>query len=167
MEIKFSKLDYTQKDKDGNEVKCISQGILPDKSSSCTTGFDLYSTRITNELDNSGKLVLVYHTDLSVEMPEGYVGIITMKPNIAERSISMCDSVKLIDSNFKGELNASFKITTDCIPTVYQKGEAFAQMIIVPVVSQVEAIMKNETNTTTNTNTENKQSVENNTEVQN
>lgn len=35
---------------------------------------------------------------------------------------------------YRGEIISKFKITTDAIPSVYQPGEKFAQLVIVPVV---------------------------------
>ena len=34
---------------------------------------------------------------------------------------------------YRGEIMGKFKVTTDAIPTVYQPGEAFGQLVIVPV----------------------------------
>ena len=35
---------------------------------------------------------------------------------------------------YRGEIISKVKITTDAIPSVYQPGEKFAQLVIVPVV---------------------------------
>ena len=87
---------------------------------------------MTQEVDNSGKLVLVYHTDIAVEIPEGYVGLLCMKSSVSNRSITLANSVGVIDSGYRGELMAKFKVTTDSVPTIYSVGEAFAQLLIVP-----------------------------------
>ena len=87
---------------------------------------------MTQEVDNSGKLVLVYHTDIAVEIPEGYVGLLCMKSSVANRSITLVNSVGIIDSGYRGELMAKFKVTTDSVPTIYSVGEAFAQLLVVP-----------------------------------
>lgn len=142
-QLKFKKLDYVIKDNDGNETKHASEGVLPSRSTEHSAGLDLWSTRITNELDNSGKLVLVYHTDIAVEIPTGYVGLLMPKSSIAERSLILTNGIGCIDSDYRGELKAKFKITTDAIPTVYQKGEAFAQLVIVPAYI-AEPILVNE-----------------------
>ena len=34
---------------------------------------------------------------------------------------------------YRGEIMGKFKVTTDAIPTVYQPGEAFGQLVIVPI----------------------------------
>ena len=132
-EIKFKKLDYITKDKEGNEVTVKSEGKLPTRATKGDAGLDLYSTRITQETDNSGKLVLVYHTDIAVEIPEGYVGLLMMKSGVSKRSVSLTNAAGVIDCGYRGEIMAKFKITTDVVPTIYAVGEAFAQLLIVPI----------------------------------
>ena len=94
---------------------------------------DLYSTRITQEVDNSGKLVLVYHTDIAVEIPEGHVGLLFMKSSVAMRSVMLCYAVGVVDAHYRGEIMLKYKVMTDAIPTVYQPGEACGQLVIVPI----------------------------------
>lgn len=98
MELKFKKLDYKTTDKDGNEIEVKSEGVLPTKATDGSAGFDLYSTRITQERDNSNKPVFVYHTDIAVEIPEGYVGLLVHKSSVAKRSIMLTNAVGVIDS---------------------------------------------------------------------
>ena len=133
-ELKFKKVDYSVKNEEGVETNMKSEGKLPTRATAGDAGLDLYSTRITQEVDNSGKLILVYHTDMAVEIPEGYVGLLFMKSGVAKRSLSLCNCVGVIDAGYRGEIMGKFKITTDSIPTVYQPGEAFAQLVIVPVM---------------------------------
>ena len=131
--IKFKKLDYIVKDKEGNETTMTSQGVLPTRAHSTDAGLDLTATRLTQEVDASGKLILVYHTDIAVEIPEGYVGLLFMKSSVYNRSLTLTNAVGVIDSGYRGEIIGKFKITTDAIPSVYQPGEKFAQLVIVPV----------------------------------
>lgn len=97
-QLKFKKLDYIVKDNEGNETKHASEGVLPSRATPGDAGLDLWSTRITNELDSSGKLILVYHTDIAVEIPEGYFGLLVPKSSIAERSMMLCNHAGVIDS---------------------------------------------------------------------
>ena len=55
-----------------------------------------------------------------------------MKSSVSNRSITMCNGIGIIDSDYRGELMAKFKVTTDAIPTVYTTDEPFAQLVIVP-----------------------------------
>lgn len=132
MELKFKKIDYPTLDKEGNDVTAKSEGKLPTKATSGSAGFDLYSTRITQERDNSNKPVFVYHTDIAVEIPEGYVGLLVHKSSVANRSVMMCNCLGVIDSDYRGEIMAKMKITTDAVPTIYPTGESFAQLVVVP-----------------------------------
>lgn len=132
MELKFKKLDYKTTDKDGNEIEVKSEGVLPTKATDGSAGFDLYSTRITQERDNSNKPVFVYHTDIAVEIPEGYVGLLVHKSSVAKRSIMLCNCLGIVDHDFRGEIIAKMKVTTDAVPTIYAIGEPFAQLVIVP-----------------------------------
>lgn len=132
-ELKFKKIDYTVKNEEGVEEVKKSEAILPTRATPGDAGLDLYSTRITQEVDNSGKLILTYHTDIAVEIPEGYAGLVFMKSSVAKRSVSLCNAVGVIDAGYRGEIMGKFKVTTDAIPTVYQPGEAFGQLVIVPV----------------------------------
>lgn len=132
MELKFKKLDYKTTDKDGNEIEVKSEGVLPTKATDGSAGFDLYSTRITQERDNSNKPVFVYHTDIAIEIPEGYVGLLFHKSSVAKRSIMLTNAVGVIDSDYRNEIMAKMKVTTDAVPTIYAIGEPFAQLVIVP-----------------------------------
>lgn len=89
---------------------------------------DLFSTKITTEVGEDAKLVIVYHTDLSVDVPEGYVGIITPRSDIYKKSIMQTDSVTAIWPGNNEELTVRFKTNTDVVPSVYKEGDAFAKM---------------------------------------
>ena len=131
--LNFKKLDYTITKEDGTTETIKSEGKLPTRATAGDAGLDLYSTRITQEVDNSGRLVLVYHTDIAVEIPEGHVGLLFMKSSIAKRSLMLCNCTGVVDSGYRSEIMGKFKVTTDAIPTVYQPGEAFGQLVIVPI----------------------------------
>lgn len=131
-QLKFKKLDYKVKDKEGNETVKPSAGILPTKANSGDAGYDLTATRLTQELDDAGKVILVYHTDIAVEIPEGYVGLLVMRSSICNRSLTLANAAGIIDSGYRGELTGKFKITTDALPRVYQLNESFAQLVVVP-----------------------------------
>ena len=146
-ELKFKKVDFSVKNEEGVETIMKSEGILPTRATAGDAGLDLYSTRITQEADNSGKLVLVYHTDIAVEIPEGHVGLLFMKSGVAKRSISLCNAVGVIDAGYRGEIMLKYKVTTDAIPTVYQPGEACGQLVVVPV-QILEPVMVDELSST-------------------
>ena len=118
MEVKFKKL--------------AQDAVLPTYANPNDAGLDLTATRFTQEFDKSGKMVLVYHTDLAVEIPEGYVGLVFMRSSVSQRSLSLCNCVGVVDCDYKNEIMCKFKLTTDALPTIYQPGEKIAQLIIMP-----------------------------------
>ena len=118
MDVKFKKLHDDAK--------------IPSYAHDTDAGLDLTGVSFTQEFDKSNKLVLVYHTGLAVEIPEGYVGLIFMRSSISDKSISLTNAVAVIDSGYRGELLLKYKITTDSLPTIYQPGEKIGQLIIIP-----------------------------------
>ena len=120
MKLKFKKLQ--------------EDAVLPSYANPNDAGLDLTAISFTQEFDKSGKLVLVYHTGLSVEIPEGHMGLIFMRSSVSQKSMSMCNAVAVIDCDYKGEILLKFKITTDALPTIYQPGEKIAQLVVIPVI---------------------------------
>ena len=127
MDVKFKKLHDDAK--------------IPSYAHDTDAGLDLTAVSFTQEFDKSNKLVLVYHTGLAVEIPEGYVGLIFMRSSISDKSISLANAVAVIDSGYRGELLLKYKITTDSLPTIYQPGEKIGQLIIIPYpkINPIEA----------------------------
>ena len=119
--LKFKKLNYTIKDKEGNPVVMESQAVLPKKAHSTDAGFDLVATRITQEVDEAGKLILVYHTDLAVEIPEGYVGLLFMRSSVSKKSIQLCNCVGVIDEGYKGEIMGKVWFKRDKVVNFFNK----------------------------------------------
>ena len=118
MELKFKKLN--------------EKAVLPTRAHSTDAGLDLTTYGFTQEVDASGKLILVYHTGLAVEIPEGHMGLIFMRSSVANKSLVLTNAVGVVDHLFSGEITMKFKVTTDSIPTVYQEGERIGQLIVVP-----------------------------------
>lgn len=130
--LKFKKLDVVTKDKDGNPITLESKAVLPTKAHPTDAGYDLTATRITQELDEARKLILVYHTDLAVEIPIGYVGLIFMRSSVSKTSLTLANAVGVIDSGYRGELILKYKVTTDALPRVYEPEEKVGQLVLVP-----------------------------------
>lgn len=120
MEIKFKRLS--------------EDAILPIRAHKGDAGIDLTATRITQELNECGQLILVYHTDLAIEIPEGYVGLLFPRSSVAKKSLMVTNSVGVIDSGYRGEIMCKMRSTTDVVPAIYKPGERFAQLVIVPVL---------------------------------
>lgn len=119
MEIKFKKLDQ--------------RAVAPVRANNTDAGFDLVATDITTELNECGQLILVYHTGLALEIPEGYFAMLVPRSSIFKKSLTLTNCAGIIDSGYRGEVLAKFRSTTDVVPSVYKAGERFAQLLILPV----------------------------------
>lgn len=118
MEIKFKKLD--------------PRAVAPVRAHNTDAGFDLVATNITTELNECGQLILVYHTGLAIEIPEGYFGMLVPRSSIFKKSLTLTNCAGVIDAGYRGEVMAKFRSTTDVVPAVYKEGEKFAQLLILP-----------------------------------
>jgi dUTP pyrophosphatase len=134
MEIKFKKLD--------------PRAVAPVRANNTDAGFDLTCTRITTEINECGQVILVYHTDLALEIPEGYFALLVPRSSIFKKSMTLTNCAGVIDSGYRGEVLAKFRTTTDVVPSVYNAGERFAQLLILPVpevqMTEVEELAESE-----------------------
>ena len=119
MELKFKRLK--------------DRAVLPIRGTKGAAGIDLTCTDITTALNEANQLMMVYHTDLAVEIPEGYCGLLIPRSSIWKKSLWLTDNVGVIDSDYTGEIMAVMKATTDVVPAIYKPGERFCQLVIVPV----------------------------------
>ena len=119
MEIRFKKLDQ--------------RAVAPVRANTTDAGYDLVATQITTEINECGQLILVYHTGLALEIPEGYFALLVPRSSVFKKSLTLTNSPGVIDSGYRGEIMAKFRATTDVIPAVYKEGERFAQILILPV----------------------------------
>jgi dUTP pyrophosphatase len=115
-----------------NIKKLSEKAVMPVKAHTTDAGFDLTSSKLTTEIGEDGQLIIVFHTDLSFEIPEGYVGLVFPRSSIFKKSLYFTNSVGVIDSGYRGEILAKMKTNTNVIPAVYKEGERFAQLIILP-----------------------------------
>ena len=120
------------------KIKRLSdKAVMPVRAHEGDAGLDLTCTNITSEVNECGQLILVYHTDLAVEIPEGYVGLLFPRSSIYKKSLIQTNCVGVIDASYRGELMVKFKATTDVIPAIYNVGDRFTQLVIVPYIAPV------------------------------
>lgn len=106
--------------------KLSPSAVVPRKAHASDAGFDLTCTRY--EVTN-GEL-FTYHTDIAVEIPDGYVGLLFPRSSIYKQDLFLTNSVGVIDSGFRGEVTVKFRPHLFAKP--YDKGDRVAQMIIMP-----------------------------------
>jgi dUTP diphosphatase len=121
--------------------RLTDKAVLPIRAHKSDAGLDLTAVDITLESNECGQTVVVYHSGLAVEIPEGHVGLLFPRSSIANKSMFMTNGVGVIDAGYRGEIMAKMHITTDGKPAIHQLGERFAQLVVMPIpeITVVEA----------------------------
>lgn len=119
--------------------KLSENAVIPTRAHIYDAGLDLTVSRITTVINECGQLMIVYHTDIAMEIPNGYCALLIPRSSVYKKSLWLTDNVGVIDSNYRGEIMGVFKPTTDVVPAVYKEGDRFAQLVIVPIaVMEIE-----------------------------
>lgn len=126
MELKFNRLKDT--------------AVLPIRAHEGDAGLDLTCTSVSTEVNECGQVIIVYHTDLAVEIPEGFVGLLFPRSSIYKKALSVTNSVGVIDSGYRGEIMMKMRSTTDVVPAIYKPGERFCQLVIVPYLKDITVV---------------------------
>jgi dUTP pyrophosphatase len=108
---------------------------IPQYSKEGDAGLDLVAVSKRGYKDANGCRIITYGTGLAFEIPEGYVGLIFPRSSISKKALSLTNAVGVIDSGYRGEVMAKFRIDANARPMrdrTYVEGDRIAQMIIVP-----------------------------------
>ena len=127
--------------------KLNSDAVIPKYAKEGDAGMDLVATRIINETLDS----ITYGTDIAMEIPEGYVGLVFPRSSIRNTDLSLSNAVGVIDSGYRGEIQATFNrkgvSQIDGHP-IYMVGDRIAQIMIIPhpyiIFHQVEELSNTE-----------------------
>ena len=131
------------------KIKKLSENaVIPSYSKEGDAGMDL--TAITVDYENE---TLSYGTGISLEIPEGYVGLIYPRSSIFKKDLVLSNSVGVIDSGYRGEIGFKFKTTLEVSGSmvrndktkvelssatfntklnIYEVGDRIGQIIIMP-----------------------------------
>lgn len=111
------------------KIKKLSEdAVIPSYSKSGDAGMDL---TITREIENTSFSV-TYGFGIALEIPRGYVGLVFPRSSIRNQELILSNSVGVIDSGYRGELQATFKKTNGLDSLKYKVGERGAQIVIMP-----------------------------------
>lgn len=105
--------------------KLHQKAVIPNYSKPGDAGMDLVITSIINE----NKEDISYGFGIALEIPEGFVGLIFPRSSIRKYDLILSNSVGVIDSGYRGELQATFKKTGT---HKYEVGDRGAQIMIIP-----------------------------------
>jgi dUTP pyrophosphatase len=102
--------------------------VIPTYAKSGDAGMDFVATKVISEETYS----ITYGTDISMEIPEGFVGLVFPRSSIRKYELNLSNSVGVIDSGYRGELQATFRKTHGDASDTYNVGDKIFQMIIIP-----------------------------------
>ncbi len=113
------------------KLKKLNENVkLPVYAKTGDAGLDIKATRIENENNYS----ITYGTDLCIEIPFGYVGLIFPRSSIRNYDLVLSNCVGVVDSGYRGEIMATFK-KTKLDGMYYDVDDKVMQIIILPYPS--------------------------------
>lgn len=108
--------------------KIHHDAVVPEYAKHGDAGLDFRATRIIDENDDQ----ITYGTDLSLEIPYGYVGLIFPRSSIRKYNLNLSNSIGVIDSGYRGEIMFTFNKTKGKSSKIYNITDRIGQMIILP-----------------------------------
>jgi dUTP pyrophosphatase len=121
--------------------KLHPNAVKPKYAKESDAGMDLVATSIISDTPTQ----ISYGMGLAIEIPDGMVGLIFPRSSIRNTGLQLSNSVGVIDSGYRGELQATFNKlfggegmydemkVNEMQPNEYYKvGDRIAQIIIVP-----------------------------------
>lgn len=105
--------------------------VIPSYAHATDAGLDLVATshEYVQDMDCD-----VYGTGLSMEIPEGHVGLVFPRSSNRKTESYMPNSVGVIDSGYRGEVMVTFKNRLPLgIDIPYKEGDRIAQLIVIPI----------------------------------
>jgi dUTP pyrophosphatase len=108
--------------------KLSTDAVIPTYAKEGDAGMDLVATRIISNTTFD----VSYGTDLAMEIPNGFVGLVFPRSSIRKYELTLSNSVGVIDSGYRGELQATFKKENGLDSLAYKVGDRIAQIMIIP-----------------------------------
>ena len=111
-----------------NFKKLHPNSISPCYAKQGDAGMDLTATEIISE----EVFQIVYGTGIAVEIPEGHVGLVFPRSSIRKYDLSLTNSVGVIDSGYRGEIQVTFRKEKGVASKIYEVGDRVCQIMIIP-----------------------------------
>ena len=105
--------------------KLNENAVIPTYAKGGDAGMDLVITDIKVE----NKYDITYGFGISMEIPEGFMGLVFPRSSIRKTDLVLSNAVGVIDSGYRGEVQVTFKKTG---LNKYEIGDRGAQIIIMP-----------------------------------
>lgn len=112
-----------------NVVLLNEKAVLPKKSRPDDAGFDIVGTE---KLYDPNTNTITFKTGIAIEIPKGYAGFLMPRSSIYKTGLQLCNSIGLLDENFRGEIMFKFNMIAPGAET-YQPGDRVGQLVILPL----------------------------------
>ena len=105
--------------------------VIPTYAKGGDAGMDLIATSIISDTPTQ----ITYGLGIALEIPEGFVGLVFPRSSIRKTGLQLSNSVGVIDSGYRGELQATFKkiqgVSNNALDN-YKVGDRIFQIMIIP-----------------------------------
>ena len=111
--------------------KLHPNAVIPSYAKAGDAGMDLVATSIISETDTQ----ITYGLGVALEIREGFVGLVFPRSSIRKTRLQLSNSVGVVDSGYRGELQATFNkihTTIENQKNDYKVGDRVAQIMIIP-----------------------------------
>ena len=107
-------------------IKKLSENaVIPTYAKDGDAGMDLVITSIITRYEGD----ITQGFGIALEIPKGFVGLVFPRSSIRKTDLILSNSVGVIDSGYRGEIQATFKRSG---VYVYEVGDRGAQIMIIP-----------------------------------
>ncbi len=111
--------------------KLDERASLPTYGSEYSAGADLYAL-LDGELTIAAGETKLVRTGLSMEIPEGYAGLIYARSGLAsKRGLAPANKVGVVDADYRGEVMVALH-NHSAVEQKISSGERIAQLVIAP-----------------------------------
>ena len=108
--------------------KLSSDAVIPTYAKDGDAGMDLVATSIVSE----ETFQITYGLGVAMEIPYGFVGLVFPRSSIRKYDLSLTNCVGVIDSGYRGELQATFRKERGVASNKYEIGDKICQIMIIP-----------------------------------
>jgi dUTP pyrophosphatase len=107
--------------------KLSEKAVTPQYAKLGDAGMDMVATSLVKS-----EVFYEYGTDIAVEIPEGYVGLVFPRSSISKTKQILANHVGVVDSGYRGEIKFRFKKLDWDNGEVYEIGDKIGQLVIIP-----------------------------------
>jgi dUTP pyrophosphatase len=99
------------------------------RATSSSAGLDL---SLLADITLRNQAITIVELPYKVAIPDGHVGLLTLRSSLGARGITIPNSVGVIDSDYRGNLKLPLALLHDSGPVILRAGERVAQIVILP-----------------------------------